>query len=215
MRHAGCSLFGHALLTIAFFAAGAENCLAQRTVLEGVPTVDDTVPGDSAGALKPVFETLGDAWIDTHLPGFEPSSLAEDLEFESTPGLRGEVNPDEWARIPDVLAPARARGRSQAGSRTSNDIPDALVRSAGEIGAQSSRDSMRLSQAKARRAVVDAIARTGLGRALGRFLYFHQEESYDASGAPIRPARSWLMPRVSAKVNGRSRTVGVSFVWRF
>jgi hypothetical protein len=215
MRQAGYSLFGHVLLTIACFAAGAETCLAQRTVLEEAPVVDAAGQGESAGALKPSFETLGDDWIDTRLPGLEPSSLAADLNFESTPGLRGDANPDEWARIPDVLAPTRARQGSQASSGTSNDIPDSLVRGAGEIGPQSSRDSMRLTQAKARRAVVDAIARTGLGRALGRFLYFHQEETFDASGKPIRPARSWLMPRVSAKVNGRSRTVGVSFIWRF
>jgi hypothetical protein len=83
-------------------------------------------------------------------------------------------------------------------------------------GTLSARSAASLSQAQARRALVNALARTPLGRALGKVFLIHRDDpEYGPDAAAAPPSWSKVFPLLSPRVNARTRTVGMTFVWRF
>jgi len=164
--------------------------------------------------LASSFEALERAWLDARL-GFRGSPAAKQLEFEVDsqrptdepykPSRSRAIDPrPPWARRTSTVAsprPHNAKARlSKALSGSGRALEQFSIQSAASA-----------SQAEARQAVVNALARTPLGRALGKVFYIRHD------GEDDEPSRAWsrVIPLLSPRLNARSRTVGLTLVWRF
>jgi hypothetical protein len=174
---------------------------------------DDTA---DASTLSPSFEALETAWIESRnarkhrtYPRYFDSDRDGTLRRGAPAEMQQSWRPhrrDAWS-AGTVEAEARVRPPR-------NRISKALEHSQLATGQLSVRSAASASQAQARQAIVDALARTPLGRALGRVFYIHRDDEVD--GDDNGPgAWSKAVPRLNPRLNARTRTVAMTFVWRF
>jgi hypothetical protein len=231
MGYAGCILLTRVLAAAVVIWAGVGTCLAQQTVVEEEePFAEVPEERPPSNDLATAFDLLREDWLDTHVRTVVADEGDEiDFDFEVPPELQQQFGPTRWTpgmgmTRPTMVTPFR---RPKAGSSVVTLInlgPN--VRPGAAIGAVDVQSMSRLHQARARRAVINAIARTRLGRKLARFLHYNSDQDntqermiygLDGLEPAVEPPTlgSKLIPRLSGKFNGRSRTIGVTFVWRF
>ena len=227
MGYAARTLLAQPLLAIGLIlGVGSDTCFAQRTVSEDPWSNDQETSGDSTNGLDAAFELLGQDWVEARTRGFRLPSLSALPDFALPPELRGRGRHIEGLGQGGAALPAHSAGMWQVDRKKTIEvapgyglrvIPGVGVRSEGQIGAWDTRGALSLSQAKARRAVINMLASTRLGRRLGRFFNYRNEQDAWLGSPNEAPQerRASFIPRISPRINARKGTIALSFVWRF
>jgi hypothetical protein len=205
-------------------AVGLFTCVVPPDALAQSRAVGPSIPFDvgppPAPVLSPAFDALGREWIDSRL---EP--LAVDVSESDRPDLQEGLDISETLATSSVLgAPSVERvawatpsaiTSARAVEKPVHRPTNALLAMGLNPNDVSLRSAASAYQAKARRVLVNALLRTPLGRKLGRFFYVRDDDALPGERVEGPPAWSKVFPLVSPKLNARTRTVGLSFVWRF
>lgn len=158
--------------------------------------------------LDVAFSALGRSWASA--PELEPRDEAVELDLEDalTPQDAAEAIERSAAA---AFVPGTIERRSLYESvRYETRLAGTEIMPGGQVGSAAAGDfkgAASLAQERARRAVIEALSETSLGRSMGRFL-FYEQDTLDTDRNPF-------VPRVKPKIRYRSRELGISFVWRF
>jgi hypothetical protein len=213
-----------AALVLAALQAGvlSRDALAQAHAVGPVPETPDNVspPRDAAPQLLPAFDALGRDWAESRLERVR----VEELDPLPDGPWTARGAPIDFADFADFARASGDRsvwappGRRAAGSAIA-DRPHPTLHAFAVPGLTANNISLRSAasayQAKARQALVNALLRTPLGRTLGRVFYVRQDDP--TLGPNVVGPTPWLkaFPLLSPRVNVRTRTLGLSMVWRF
>jgi hypothetical protein len=211
-----------AALTLAIAIAmdpSSPSAFAQaRTV--GPRADDDPSPRSESRVESAAFDALGREWVEAHLnvSDYEEAVVDPDTARVDWAGARTRFDADAMARERAATGTwvADKPTTSQVLDRTRRfRVSDALATSSSTPGILSVRGAASASQAEARRAIVNALARTPLGRALGKVFLIHRDDPDFGPDAEAPTSWSKVFPLLSPRLNARTRTVGLTFVWRF
>jgi hypothetical protein len=217
-------VFAAVLLAVAVQASlGPLDAYAQ--VRTPGPTLDDSKPSPSTSgeprSLMTAFDALGNEWVTSRFDDARAKDFASDVlgsrdlfVRESAPRDLGA--PHRLGTSRDVWNVETRSSDSAFNRRPRFRIADALNNAGVGTGTLSVRSAARASQAEARRAIVNALARTPLGKALGRVFLIHRDDP-DELGPDGEGPTPWskVFPLLNPRLNARTRTVAMSFVWRF
>jgi hypothetical protein len=216
-------LFAAVFLAFAFSATLGSRDASAQSRAPG-PTFDESqrrIPllGEPR-ALAPAFDALGDAWVTSRvaparIEDFADEGLAarELRTHASTPQPLG--SPHRLGRSRDVWDVETRTSVSLETRRPRFRIADALNNAGVATGTLSVRSAASVSQAEARRAIVNALARTPLGKALGKVFLIHRDDPELGPDGDAPSSWSKVFPLLNPRLNARTRTVAMSFVWRF